>query len=141
MGDLQLSVETAPRAEDVRIVEEGLRAHALPVTLVAGFQPLAVFARDAAGRVVGGAVGRINWTWLDVSLLWVADERRGQRLGARLMREIETVGRACGCRQAHLDTFSYQARPFYEKLGYRVFAVLEDYPPGHQRFFLRKDLA
>jgi hypothetical protein len=45
-----------------------------------------------------------------------------------------------GCRGAYLDTFSYQARPFYEKLGYAVFGTLDDYPPGHQRFFMRKRL-
>jgi hypothetical protein len=27
------------------------------------------------------------------------------------------------------------------KHGYTVFGVLDDLPPGHQRFFLRKDLA
>jgi hypothetical protein len=37
-----------------------------------------------------------------------------------------------------LDTFSFQARPFYEKLGYEVFGQLEDYPRGHSRYFLQK---
>jgi len=53
---------------------------------------------------------------------------------------VEDEGRARGCTRAHLDTFSYQARPFYERQGWRVFATLDDYPEGHQRFFLRKDL-
>ncbi len=39
---------------------------------------------------------------------------------------------------AHLDTFSFQARGFYEALGYEVFGRLEEYPPGHERYFLRK---
>jgi hypothetical protein len=52
--------------------------------------------------------------------------------------EAEAIRR--GCHGAFLDTFSYQARPFYEKLGYEVFGTLEDYPPGHQRFYMRKRL-
>jgi hypothetical protein len=56
------------------------------------------------------------------------------------MLAIEGAAEERGCERAHLDTFSYQARPFYEKLGYRVFGELEDYPPGHTRFFLRKQL-
>ncbi|MDP3936617.1 MAG: hypothetical protein Q8R92_00595 [Deltaproteobacteria bacterium] len=44
------------------------------------------------------------------------------------------------CAHAHLDTFSYQARPFYERHGYTLFATLDDYPPGHKRYFLRKAL-
>jgi hypothetical protein len=29
---------------------------------------------------------------------------------------------------------------FYENQGYRVYAVLEDYPVGHRKFMLRKTL-
>jgi uncharacterized protein (DUF924 family) len=39
-----------------------------------------------------------------------------------------------------LETTSFEARPFYEKRGYEVFATLDDYPPGHSKFFLRKRL-
>ena len=39
-----------------------------------------------------------------------------------------------------MDTFSFQARPFYEKLGYRVFGQLPDYPRGQTRYFLAKAL-
>ena len=45
-----------------------------------------------------------------------------------------------GCTNAHLDTFSFQARPFYEKLGYRVFGTLENHPAGHQHYFMTKSL-
>jgi hypothetical protein len=40
-----------------------------------------------------------------------------------------------------LSTFGFQARPFYEKMGYEVFATLEDCPVGHCEYFLRKQLA
>ena len=53
--------------------------------------------------------------------------------------EAEAIRR--GCKGAYLDTFSYQARPFYEKLGYEVFGTLDDYPTGHQRFYMRKRLS
>ena len=33
-----------------------------------------------------------------------------------------------------------QALPFYEKHGYTVFGVLENYPTGHSRYFVRKSL-
>ena len=60
--------------------------------------------------------------------------------GARLMGEIESLARERGCQQAHVDTFSFQAREFYESLNYHVFATLDDYPPGHARYYLRKTL-
>jgi GNAT superfamily N-acetyltransferase len=99
-----------------------------------------VFLRDSAGHIVAGAYGRTNWNWLHISSVWVAEGERGKGFGRELILAIEAAAAQRGCRQAHLDTFSYQARPFYERLGYRVFGELEDYPPGHARFFLRKQL-
>ena len=140
MNDLRWSVESNPARDDVARLEAGLSAHALPFTGTGGFVPLAVFCRDETGRIVAGAYGRTNWNWLHIGTVWVAEEARRAGLGRRLILAIESAARERGCRHAHLDTFSYQARPFYEKLGYELFAELEDYPPGHRRFFLRKRL-
>jgi GNAT superfamily N-acetyltransferase len=141
MRELTLAVDTSPVAADLAGLQDGLGRHALPITGVPGFVPLAIFLRDARGTVVGGVAARINWNWLDISLLWVDDRLRTTGWGGRLMEALEAEAVARGCTDAHVDTFSYQARPFYERLGYRAFAVLDDYPPGHQRIYLRKRLA
>lgn len=135
-----ISIENGVSAEDRHIIEEGLTQHALPTTRVPGFQPIAVLARDRQAALVAGAVGTINWNWLHIGLLWVSESLRHTGLGSRLIAEIEHAAMQHGCTRAHLDTFSYQARPFYERHGYRVFGTLEDYPPGHQRFFMEKEL-
>lgn len=140
MQDFVLTVETDPAPADVAALGEGLTEHALPVTGRRGFLPLAVFARGPNGVLVGGVQGQINWNWLHVALFWVAAERRGGGLGSRLLGAIEAEAVRRGCRWAHLDTFSYQARPFYERHGYEAFATLDDYPPGQQRFYLKKRL-
>jgi len=140
MRDLDITTEDNPRPEDVAALGRGLTEHALPTTAVAGFLPLAVFARDASRTMVGGVQGTTNWNWLHVALFWIAAEHRHGGLGSQLLTTIEDAARRRGCTRAHLDTFSYQARPFYERHGYTLFATLDDYPPGHQRFFLRKDL-
>ena len=140
MSSLTLTRETDPSPADIEVLGAGLSAHATPILGSSGFEPVAVFARDVDGDIHGGVYGRINWEWLHVSLLWVNDERRGTGLGSELMTEIETLAIDRGCDKAHLDTFSYQAKPFYERLGYEVFAELLDYPHGHSRIFLRKTL-
>ncbi|MEX3946099.1 hypothetical protein AB4Y44_42815, partial [Paraburkholderia sp. BR10937] len=35
-----------------------------------------------------------------------------------------------GCSGAWLDTYSFQARAFYERLDYTVFGTIDNYPPG-----------
>ena len=56
------------------------------------------------------------------------------------MIEIERLAHERRCSYCYLDTFSFQARPFYEKLGYKVFGTLEDHPKGHTHYFMKKAL-
>jgi ribosomal protein S18 acetylase RimI-like enzyme len=78
------------------------------------------------------------WQWLMIDGLWVAAERRGQGLGRRLVLAAEAAAIARGCRGAWLGTFDFQARGFYEQLGYAVFGELPGFPPGHTHIELRK---
>ena len=41
------------------------------------------------------------------------------------MRAAEEEARSRSCLGVFLDTYSFQARPFYEKLGYEQFGTLE----------------
>ena len=93
----------------------------------------------ADGVLVGGLSGVISWGWLFVDALWVDEAARGQGVGRMLMARAEAYAGEQGCHAAWLDSF--QARGFYEALGYSVFGALEDYPGGQTRYFLRKRLA
>jgi GNAT superfamily N-acetyltransferase len=101
---------------------------------------LAVLVKGDAGQVVGGLWGATAWQWLFVRLLWLPEALRGKGLGRDLLRRAEAEAVKRGCGKVWLDTYSFQARGFYEKLGYSVFGTLEDYPPGHRRYFLQKRL-
>jgi hypothetical protein len=56
------------------------------------------------------------------------------------MKRAETEALERGCHGVWLDTFSFQAKDFYCKLGYTIYGTLEDFPMGHQRHFFRKSL-
>jgi len=105
-----------------------------------GEQPVKFVARDSGGTVVGGILGHTRWRWLYIAKLWVDESARGHGLGTRLMAAAEDLARSRGCTDVSLDTFDYQARPFYEKLGYELFGTLEGYPPGSRQYYLRKRL-
>lgn len=102
-------------------------------------QAVRFVARDDHG-VAGGLLGHTRWKWLYVAKLWVDERARGQGIGTQLLTAAEEVARDRGCIGAFLDTFEYQARPFYEKLGYEMFGTLDGYPPGYRQFYLRKRL-
>ncbi len=102
--------------------------------------PLGLLVRDGAGRVEGGLWGWSEQGRLFVQLLFLPEYRRRSGLGSELMARAEAVARRRRCRVIWLDTFSFQARPFYERLGFSCFGTLEEYPPGGARYFLAKRL-
>lgn len=104
--------------------------------------PLDVYAFDDDGELVGGVVAAKTWErWLTVELLWVREDHRRSGLGSKLLRRVEARGRdEQRCTGVRLETWGFQAKPFYEKQGYTVFAVLEDYPPGETEYQLYKRL-
>jgi GNAT superfamily N-acetyltransferase len=101
---------------------------------------IAITIRNDAGDIVGGVTGEAWADWLFVQLLWLDEAHRGQDLASRAMDAVEDEARAFGAKHAYLDTFSFQARPFYEKRGYRVFGTLENYPDAHSRYWMTKSL-
>jgi len=90
------------------------------------------------GAVLGGLWGTTARGWLRIELLALPDALRGSGLGTQVMRMAEEEAVRRGCRGAWLDTFSFQARGFYEKLGFAAFGEIKDHPPGHSRVFLSK---
>jgi GNAT superfamily N-acetyltransferase len=99
---------------------------------------LVIPMHDGNGNVNGGFWGATMFEWLHVGLLFVPESLRGQGVGSALMKAAESEAGKRGCRGAHVDTFSFQAAPFYQKLGYTLFGTLEDYPPGHSQLYFFK---
>jgi GNAT superfamily N-acetyltransferase len=136
--DLKIDDEVVP-ADEACVVRELLAFNEARLGS-SGEQPVKFVVRDSAGMVVGGILGHTRWRWLYIAKLWVDERVRGQGLGTRLMAAAEDLAGSRGCTDVSLDTFDYQARPFYEKLGYELFGTLEGYPPGSRQYYLRKRL-
>jgi GNAT superfamily N-acetyltransferase len=140
-AEIRIALEEGPLEVDVKAVTQGLIDHAAG----SGVEPrrhqaLTVLARDERGTVIGGLVGDTVWGWLQVKEFWVADGHRGCGYGTKLLGVAEREAVRRGCHHALLDTFDFQAREFYEKLGYAVFGSLADFPRTHTRFFMSKTL-
>ena len=106
-----------------------------------GNLPLAVLIKDEGGQIVGELWGNTGYEWLFTQLLVVPEDSRGKGVGSEVMRLAEQEALRRGCHSSWLDTFEFQARGFYERLGYTCFGELANYPTGHVRFFMQKRLA
>ena len=141
MRNVRMSSEPHASEQDKDFVREALALHNVAVTQDAYYSPLAIFLRDERGAILGGALGDIYGGWLHLTFLWVAGPLRGLGYGRQLLEAAEEEARTQGCRGVHLSTHSFQARPFYEKLGYEIVGEIPDHPAGHPLFFLKKALA
>ncbi len=140
MNRFNIELDLKPKQSCLDELAAGINQHSESFVEKAGFQPIALFARDKLGCMQGGIYGRINWSWLSVSLLWVSSDSRGSGLGSALLERLESEAAALGCAKSHVDTFSFQAQEFYIANGYETFAELPDYPDGHSRIYLKKSL-
>lgn len=138
-GEIAIESTDEPGEAERQALFEGLRAENDRRLGPAGFRRLAVFARAEEG-LCGGLIGETARGFLCVEMLWVAPHARGVGLGSTLLRRAETEAARRGCRHAWLDTYSFQARPFYERHGYRAFGELAGYAHGASRFFMTKRL-
>ena len=136
-AELSLSFDAAPAPEIRGTLGQAINAfHAR--TVPQDSRRFALLLRDKGDELAAGLSGVLSWQWLFVEALWVGDAWRGRGLGRGLLARAEAHAAAEGCHSAWLDTF--QARAFYLGQGYQPFGVLEDYPPGQSRSFLRKRL-
>lgn len=132
-GDLQEFSTLAKKAFAADIAAKGV---VLPENKVISFSKV---AKTKDGRIAGGIVGTVMWNALRIGQLAVNPDCRVPGTGTALMKCAEEAARQdFGCNQAYVATFSWQARPFYEKLGYTLQWTLNDHPRGFSKHFLEK---
>ncbi|KAF1006167.1 MAG: Acetyltransferase [Luteibacter sp.] len=135
---MELEIVQEPTAEDRAAILAPLVAYNRQHAPSAETQMVAILIRNDAGEAIGGLWGKILMDWLFIELLAVPDSLRGQGTGSKLVAAAEKLAIERGCVGSWLDTFAFQARPFYERLGYTVFGDIADHPRGSARYFLSK---
>lgn len=139
---MKVTVTREISEQDQNALLAGLRSYNSQFIDPGLFKPLAVFYWDEQDVLQGGVIGRQEGEWLSISYLWVHEARRGNGLGSEIMQRAAVEAKAIGCKHALVDTASFQALPFYQKLGFTLQMTLPDYPlPGMQRHYLTKPLS
>ncbi|WP_394208779.1 GNAT family N-acetyltransferase [Enterovibrio calviensis] len=127
-----------PSKQDIDDVLVGLRAFNDPFVDHIKETHIGMYAVDEKGIRVGGIVSRLWGNWMYIRFLWVEPSLSGKGIGQTLMEKMEAYAIEQGCHSSMVDTFSFQAKPFYEKLGYECKMSLDEYPIEHQLHFLTK---
>ena len=140
MNHLSLQIEEHPSDDDLRQLVDGVRSYNRALTGHERPRAVAAVLRDEEGNIVGGAYGELWGASVHIAAMWVAEEHRGKGYGSALLTSVEEYAAKHAHLLSYLETTSFQARPFYERLGYTVFGELPGIATGCTLFFLRKDL-
>jgi GNAT superfamily N-acetyltransferase len=137
----------------LRIAAEGRRARASSRKLWEGlirynrqqvgplrYSRSVLTVRDRRGRLQGGLILQSYWKESYVELLWLSQRMRGLGTGSKLIAEAERRARRRGSVLLHLNTYSFQAPGFYEKLGFKRLGGMQGSPRGESRHFYAKKL-
>lgn len=101
-------------------------------------QTFGFYAYDGKKRI-GGVQGQLNiqnWVWIDHFFINEAYRRTG--IGTQLMKKVEKFAREKKCMGIITDTWDFQAKGFYEKMGFNLWGILKDHPIGTTVYCFKK---
>lgn len=140
---LDIIVNENPDHEDVQYINNSLKEFNFqksPSSQNPPYDTINLIINDANGNIIGGLLGKMSRFCYYIEILWVDDKYRGHGYGKKLLVKAEEIVKAKGCKLITLDTFSFQAPDFYQKNGFQVFGVLDGFPEGICRYYLKRNL-
>ncbi|WP_099221653.1 GNAT family N-acetyltransferase [Listeria costaricensis] len=72
--------------------------------------------------------------------LAIAENHRGNRIGEKLLHDLEQQAISRGAKFSFIYTFGFQAKDFYKKYGYQEVLTLKEYPLTGTEHYLIKNL-
>lgn len=102
--------------------------------------PLGIYYENEKGEKQAGLVGETFGNWLCIEYLFVSEELRGQGIGKKIIESAEEEAKRRGGKYVFVDTFSFQAPGFYQKLGFKEVFALNHYPYTEARYYYTKKL-
>ena len=140
---MEILITKSPNSKDVEFLWSKLREHGLTKLSNPDLEEKFIFGILAKENteIKGGLLGQVYYKGMHVQLLWVDEALRKSGVGSSLLKKAEDLARESSCTLIYLDTFSFQAPKFYEKLGFQIFGKIENFPEGYTRYFLVKRLS
>ncbi len=92
------------------------------------------------GEIEAGIAGFNYYGCFYIDLLFVEENARDQGLGSALMQKAEDLARKRKCLFMAVNTMDFEAKPFYEKHGFKVEFERSGFENGAKAYFLKKEL-
>lgn len=139
-GDLKLQLIEKPHPDLATYFDKRIEEFNVARWEVKEKFPIAVTLTNEHGEIVGGVSAKTFGIWLLIENLWIHEKLRSQGYGFKILTMLEQAAKKRGCEFALLDTLNFQARPFYEKYGYKLQWTQKCYPREGCKYFMVKEL-
>jgi ribosomal protein S18 acetylase RimI-like enzyme len=141
MTDLNFEVTVGrPNPKDYKVLSDGMLLYHAKQGHRRTSEVINIFLKDDNKKVHGGIIVTVLWNGMEINSLWVEESLRNQGWGRKLVAAAEKEGKARDCTIAYTNTFTWQAPGFYEKLGYKPYGKLENFPKGNTLTYFCKNL-
>lgn len=134
------TINGKPSVEDQKIMIDGLLAYHASKGHPRKTENYSVILKDKNNKILGLVIVSFLWTGMHIDSLWIDEQVRNQDWGSKLMKLVETEAIKRGCTISYTDTFTWQAPGFYEKLGYKLYGKLENFPKDNSLSYYSKSL-
>ena len=122
-------------------IRSKLSAHNVAVSDIHNEEKIVLAGKNSDDDLIAGVSATLWGGCVEIDYIWVTEKLRGSGVGSRLLKRLENVVKAKGCRKIILDTYSFQAPEFYTRQGYKEFQAIEGYSDGTvAKHFFQKDL-
>ncbi|WCR55988.1 GNAT family N-acetyltransferase [Rickettsia asembonensis] len=102
--------------------------------------PFSFVCLDKKKNFIAGISGVSFYGALFVDVIGVSENFREKRYGTLLMEKAENLAKERNYKFIYLITMDFEAKPFYEKLGYKIEFAMHGYKKDSIMYYLRKNL-
>lgn len=141
MSDLNFEITVGrPKPKDYKTLSDGMLSYHAKHGHQRTSETINIFLKDNNEKVFGGTIATVLWNGIEINSLWVEGSLRKQGYGRKLIALVENEGKKRGCTIIYTNTFTWQAPGFYEKLGYKSYGKLDNFPEGNTLTYYFKNL-
>ncbi len=122
------------------LIKKGLLAFNHPFLGEWNDQTFTIYAEDKNKEIIGGICGSYANAHMKIEWVWIDEQYRSQGLGRKIFHHLDEFALAKNCKYIDLETLEFQAKDFYQKLGFNLIATLPNWCAGYDSYIMRKFL-
>lgn len=139
IDELRVVSDKAPTEQDLEFLSKGIDKDTFnKVGIEKSEENIALFIKDERNKIYGGLRINLYLGCTYIHDLFVAEIIRNRGFATRLIHRAEEVAKENNCSFLALHTHEWQAREFYEKLGFKLKYIESGYKLNSKLYYMVK---